>query len=232
MSRPPLLIACDFDGTVTQNDVTNFLLATLADSRWRQIEAAWEAGLISSRECMVQQIPLIRGGWGAIEAQLAQVELDPTFPAFAFWCKEQRVPLWIVSDGLDRVISTVFARAHVTVDRVWANHLEESSLGELSISFPHSSVDGACCAGLCKCQVIGHGAAEALRVVIGDGRSDWCWAAHADVVFAKSQLLTHCRAQGVPCAKFSDFNEIQQALTLMWDRPEYVVRSNARGGDV
>ncbi len=213
MSHPPLVIYCDFDGTVTQGDVVDILLTELADPSWRAVEAEWEQGRIGSRECLARQIPLIRGGWPAIEQQLRHIDLDPTFPAFAAWCRAENVPLWVVSDGLDRVISTLLARAHITVDGVWANHLDESPAGTLSIRFPHPSVDGRCLAGLCKCQIIERGVGAALRVVIGDGRSDWCWAKHAEWRFAKSQLLTYCRAQGIACSTFEDFDTIRLALT-------------------
>jgi len=213
MSRPRAIIYCDFDGTVTQGDVIDVLLTELADQSWREIEADWEQGRIGSRECLARQIPLIRGGWLAIEQQLRHIALDPTFPAFAAWCKAEGLPLCIVSDGLERVINTLLARAHVTVDAVWANHLDESPSGKLAIRFPYPSLDGTCRAGLCKCQVIARNTGDALRVVIGDGRSDWCGATHAEWLFAKSQLLVYCRARGIACSAFEDFDTIRLALT-------------------
>lgn len=217
MSRPPLVIYCDFDGTITQGDVIDVLLNELADPSWRLIETEWEQGRIGSRECLARQIPLIRGGWQAIEEQLQRIEIDPTFPAFAAWCKTEGLPLWIVSDGLDRVIHTLLARARVTPEAVWANHLDESPDGKLSIRFPYPSLDGTCRSGVCKCQAFERSGKETLRVVIGDGHSDWCWAQHAEWVFAKSQLLSYCRAQELACSTFEDFDTIRLALTNWLD---------------
>ena len=218
MSRPAVVIYCDFDGTVTQGDVTDVLLSELADASWRLIEAEWEQGLIGSRECLARQIPLIRGGWNAIEACLARITLDLSFPPFVAWCHAQGVPVRIVSDGLDRVIEVLLARAGVRVDAVYANHLVESASGELSLMFPYPSRQSACSAGLCKCDRLAQTTDAPLRIVIGDGRSDWCWAARADRVFAKSQLLAYCLTQGVPCTTFASFREIQRELVLMLDR--------------
>ncbi len=223
--NPPAVIYCDFDGTVTQGDVIDILLTELADPNWSRVEADWEQRRIGSRECLARQIPLIRGGWLAIEQRLQDIALDPTFPAFASWCKTEGLPLWIISDGLDRVISTLLARAHVTVDAVWANPLEESPSGELAIRFPYPSLDGTCRAGLCKCRVIARNAGDALRVVIGDGRSDWCGATRAEWLFAKSQLLVHCRAQGIACSAFEDFDAVRLALTNWLEKKRYTRRT-------
>ncbi len=217
MSRSPIVVYCDFDGTVTQGDVTDLLLSELADPSWRLVEAKWEQGLIGSRECLARQIPLMQGGWKAIEAQLRHVKLDPSFAPFARWCAARMIPLRIVSDGVDRVIETLLAREGITVGAVYANHLLESASGELSLVFPYPSVQLACNAGLCKCERVDGGPEAPLRIVIGDGRSDRCWAARADRVFAKSELLTYCCTQAIPCAPFADFHDVRRAIALLQD---------------
>ena len=220
-------VYCDFDGTVTA-DVVDILLTDLADPRWREIEAQWVAGRIGSRECLARQIPLIRGGWPAIIRQLRDVRLEPTFRSFAAWCRASGIRIQIVSDGLDRVIQTLLDREGVVVDGVWANHLEESPAGQLGIGFPYPPTRVRCRAGLCKCQLIERGSARTLSVVIGDGRSDFCWAAQADWLFAKSNLLAHCREQGIPCTPFHDFDAIREALNCVCrDRGAPVVRTPA-----
>jgi len=143
---------------------------------------------------------------------LEQVRLEPTFPAFAAWCRARGVTLQIVSDGMDRVIHTLLAREGVMVDSVRANHLVESPSGELSLAFPVPSKDRSCGAGLCKCQALKDAHQSVFRVVIGDGRSDWCWARQADLVFAKSELLSYCNQQEIPCRPFAGFDTIQRAL--------------------
>ena len=204
-------VYCDFDGTVA-DDVVDVLLTELADPRWREIEAQWTAGCIGSRECLARQIPLIRGGWAAIARQLWHVKLDPTFRPFVAWCRTRGIPVRIVSDGPDRVIHTLLNRDGIAVDGVWANHLEESSTGQLAISFPYPSTSPPCRAGLCKCQLLEREPTHALRIVIGDGQSDYCWAVQADRLFAKATLLTHCRSRGIPCTAFEDFDTIRLAM--------------------
>ena len=210
MTHPALSVFCDFDGTVTTRDVVNELLGALADPLWMAIEAEWEQGRIGSRECLARQIPLIRGGWPAIERVLSAVRLDPTFSEFAVWCASHAVPLIIVSDGLDRVIAWLLERERIHVDAVWANQLVAGEDGTLSIAFPHPPRERDCRVGLCKCQVLAQ--AVHRRVVIGDGLSDLCWATRADYCFAKGRLLALCRAQQIACRAFESFATIQHAL--------------------
>lgn len=213
MTSPPFQVFCDFDGTITTRDVVNVLLTELADLSWTVIEADWEAGRIGSRDCLARQIPLLRGGWPAIERVLATVTLDPTFAGFAEWCASRAIPLVIVSDGLDRVIDWLLARARIRTDAVWANHLVIGQAGAPSITFPHPPRDPDCRGGLCKCQVLTAGAPR--RVVIGDGLSDVCWAARADQCFAKGRLLAACRVRQIACTPFDNFTTIQRALTAL-----------------
>ena len=208
--RSALTVFCDFDGTITTHDVVTELLTALADPAWSSIEAAWEQGRIGSRDCLARQIPLIRGGWPAIERVLATVTIEPTFAAFAAWCASQAVPLVIVSDGLDRVIAWVLERARVRVSAMWANRLLIAEDGALSVAFPHPPRERHCRAGLCKCQILAE--ASSRRVVIGDGLSDLCWASQADHCFAKGPLLALCRTQQIPHCAFDDFTSIQRLL--------------------
>ncbi len=221
--KAPLSIYCDFDGTVTLKDTTDFLLERLADERWQDYEAQWERGEIGSRECMKHQIPLMKGGWQAIESLLGDVRLDPTFRQFAAWCHSQKIPLFIVSEGIDRVIGYLLKRDGIRVNAVWANHLEESPTGELSLSFPSAPASKECQAGLCKCQVLSQAPLKTKRVVIGDGLSDLCWAGEADMLFAKSKLLNYCIHHQIGCTPFQDFNVIQMALENYLAQPPKLV---------
>src|SRR5271155_2356634 len=109
MARKPRIF-CDFDGTITTGDTVDILLESLADPAWKDIEAQWEEGEIGSRECMARQIPLIRGGWNAVLEVLNTVQVDKTFSTFVSWCRQQKIPVFVVSDGLDKVIEYLLAR--------------------------------------------------------------------------------------------------------------------------
>jgi len=208
-------IYCDFDGTITRGDTIDVLLEHLADPSWQQIEKRWVNGEIGSRECMRLQVPLIKGGWKAIETVLDHVQIDPSFPKFATWCRQNGVSLKVVSDGIDKVIHHILRREKIHVDNVWANHLIEHDGGQLELTFPHAPQIASCGSGLCKCKILSSGSNRYARVVIGDGRSDFCWAADADVVFAKKSLLKHCRETGIKATPYEDFYSIRSAIQEM-----------------
>lgn len=212
-NRSSLAVYCDFDGTIALEDVTDAILGRLADKEWLQIEGEWEQGEISSKECMARQVALIHGGWGAIKAMLGEIRLDPSFASFATWCSDSGIPLMVVSDGLDKVIQHLLWRDEIPVDGIWANQLncEEDRLS-LTFSIPPGQI---CESGVCKCRIMSEtSGSNACRVVIGDGKSDYCWAQKADMVFAKSKLLEYCSRQGILCHSFHDFKAIRRVLEL------------------
>ena len=214
-----LRVFCDFDGTISTVDVTDYILQNLADPSWLEIEARWERGEIGSRECMALQIALIKGGWTSIRELLHEVKLDPTFKPFVAWCAEKKIPLVVVSEGMDRVIHYLLRRDGIKPDAIWANRLCEDAHGKLVLEFPWQSLDERICnAGLCKCRVLERTHEQSFNVVIGDGNSDRCWAKHATFVAAKSKLLLHCRKNNIPCHPFEDFNMVRESLKQLLHR--------------
>jgi 2-hydroxy-3-keto-5-methylthiopentenyl-1-phosphate phosphatase len=205
-------VYCDFDGTITRGDTIDVLLERLADPAWHEIEERWVKGEIGSRDCMALQVPLIRGGWNAILEVLDDVKIDPTFPKFAAWCKKSGVTLKVVSDGIDKVIHHILKRERIYVNNVWANHLVEDEAGNLSLTFPHAPQVLACGSGLCKCKILENGPKRTVKVVIGDGRSDFCWSADADMVFAKDKLLSYCKQNNIEYVAYDDFHVIRNVL--------------------
>jgi 2-hydroxy-3-keto-5-methylthiopentenyl-1-phosphate phosphatase len=58
-----------------------------------------------------------------------------------------------------------------------------------------------------------HSADEDVIVLVGEGYSDRCPARFADLVFAKDELLSHCRTNGIPYTEYRTFSDIQAILT-------------------
>lgn len=220
MKKHSLQIFCDFDGTITKGDTVDLLLETLADEKWKDIEASWERGEIGSRECMSQQVPLIRGGWPAVLQVLGKVQIDNSFATFVNWCRLRNIRISVVSDGLDRVINHLLAREHIIVDEVRANHLIDDCNGNLSLEFLKTSHRVVCPSGVCKCQVLDQAGAKILKVVIGDGRSDFCWARNADLLFAKDKLLKHCKLNNIPHLPYDNFVQVRVILDELMNAAE------------
>jgi 2-hydroxy-3-keto-5-methylthiopentenyl-1-phosphate phosphatase len=206
-----LEILCDFDGTIAPVDTVDFLLERLADPSWRLLEDQWIRGEIGSRECMSAQIALVRGGWPAIRRVLEEVRLDPAFAGFASWCRASRIPLRVVSEGIGQVITFLFRREGILIDEVWATRLVSRPDGGLALRFPPAG-RALCGAALCKCALFTTVEPRPFRVLIGDGRSDFCSSRRADLVFAYSKLAIHCAQNDIPFLRFTGFDDVRRFL--------------------
>jgi 2,3-diketo-5-methylthio-1-phosphopentane phosphatase len=204
-------ILCDFDGTVSVEDITDSLLERFGRSGWQAIEAAWKRGEIGSRDCMDRQVALLEATPAELDAHLDAMAIDRAFPAFVAAAQAAGVPLAIVSDGLDHAIRRILAPHGLAGLPVVANRLQPQGAHGWRLEFPHGA-DG-CCSGNCKCACAARARATRSRVLlVGDGASDFCAAGVADLVFAKHRLIEHCRAAGIPYVPVTGFAD---ALALL-----------------
>jgi 2-hydroxy-3-keto-5-methylthiopentenyl-1-phosphate phosphatase len=203
----------DFDGTIAPDDPTDTLLDRFATPEWRAIEAEWQAGRMTSRECMAQQASLLRATPRQLAAAIRTVRIDPGFHAFLGLCRRRGIGVTIVSDGFDRVVRGVLRRAGLSV-RFFANSLEWQGGDRWSLALPHARDDCRSGAANCKCS---HRPPVSACVVVGDGRSDFCMAARARFVIAKGALADFCRARGLAHASFRNFDDATRLLAEWLD---------------
>ena len=214
------IVFCDFDGTITQLDVTDQILTQLAHPSWREIEQEWMMGLIGSRECLERQIALVDAPVKELNTVIDGIALDPDFKAFCKFARRQRLPLYILSDGFDYVIRRTLKRAGVERNFRNGSTLFASALRvegrRLVPSFPHPTEPCVHGCATCKAAVI-RSQQEGRQPVIfvGDGMSDRFAVESADVVFAKRHLLAHCRENGIACHSFETFKDVQLTLEML-----------------
>ncbi|MCK0196739.1 MtnX-like HAD-IB family phosphatase [Ancylobacter sp. 6x-1] len=213
-------LLCDFDGTVSLCDVTDLLLEAFAEPGWQAIEERWQAGEIGSAACMAQQVALMRAGRAALDALLDSVRIDPAFPDFVAFCREEGLPLAIVSDGLDYAIARILAANGITGVPILANHLDFRPGNRFAMSSPRAAADCGAGAGTCKCAIAQENALTGQPVVlIGDGRSDFCVSNRVDFVFAKDRLVEYCGENGIPHHAFEGFAEVAPVLLRLLAMP-------------
>ena len=207
-------IFCDFDGTITACDTTDQVLSRLAAPQWEALEAEWRAGRIDAAQCMKAQIALIGGDDAALDAVLDQIALTSGFTEFAAWCGAQGTPLTVVSDGVDYFIRRILARHGLGDLPVVSNRLTGRA-GARSLAQPHRREGCAAGAGVCKCTATARRMPTAPRpalVYIGDGRSDFCVAARADLLFAKDELAAYAAQRGQAHHGFATFHDVMAVL--------------------
>jgi 2-hydroxy-3-keto-5-methylthiopentenyl-1-phosphate phosphatase len=194
----------DFDGTIAPTDPTDTVFDHFCNPAWRDIEREWQQGLRTARDCMAQQVDLLRATPEALDRLLRTFPIDPHFPGFVELCRRWQLQVVVVSDGMDRVVRQVLRAAGLDLP-FFANRLQWLGAERWRLGFPHARSDCAAALGNCKCGHRAKGASGAVDIVVGDGRSDFCTAARAQLVLAKGQLAAHCRSQGVAHWPIDDF---------------------------
>lgn len=215
--RVKLAVFCDFDGTITQVDVTDLILTKLADPSWREIEQEWLQGLIGSRECLERQMALVEASEAQLNALIDSVPLDPHFSSFYGFLEKRRIPFYVVSDGFDYVVRRLLKRGGINGQlrngvRLFASSLNIKA-GRPVTSFPHSTPDCQHGCATCKAAIVRRmTGGRRSSVFIGDGLSDRFAAEESNLVFAKRDLLAHCRDRGIACHAFETFAEVEWEL--------------------
>lgn len=208
------IVLVDFDGTIATEDTTDLLLERYADPQWYDVEDDWKAGRIGSRECLVRQIDLVRATPEQYDTLVGQIEIDPEFPAFVDFCRRNDMDMLVVSDGLDRTVGTVLERYGLDLP-FRANKLQWIGGDRWRLSFPHARSDCLALSGNCKCQFAV--APGAVRIAVGDGRSDFCVSERVDLALAKGALADHCARKELPHYPFARFGEARACLERWLD---------------
>ncbi len=206
-------VLCDFDGTVSQEDVTDSLLMRFGRPGWDVLEVAWREGRIGSRQCMAGQIALLDCSRDELDEHLAGMTIDPDFDRFVAAVRAAGASITIVSDGLDYAIHSMLRRHGLDGLAVVASHLVQTAPRRWKLEFPNARADCVSASGTCKC------ARAALPLVapgtqvlmVGDGASDFCVAHRADLNFASKRLLEYCLEHGIRHRAVANFG---QALEL------------------
>ena len=84
-------VLCDFDGTITNEDIGFSIIQTFAGPGWLEIEEAYQRGEKGSREAMTEIFQLT----SVSEKDLQQFVddnffIDPYFPAFLDFCRQKK----------------------------------------------------------------------------------------------------------------------------------------------
>ncbi len=203
-----MLFVIDFDGTLSVGDTVDAMLERFADDRWKDLEEEWLKGNITAIECMKQQLDLVEVDQVTLENFFRGIQLDASFIPFHKYIS-QFAKVAIVSDGLDHAIDVATRNAAIPVMPIYANKLTFKPNG-VSISYPYRNSSCKAGNGVCKCQIADQLSSDVGGpvVLVGDGKSDYCLAKHADIVFAKGKLITYCEQENIPFRRFQTFAEV------------------------
>jgi len=206
-----MIIQCDFDGTVTTNNVSLLLRERFAIGNWQRIEADYLQGRLGVDESNKRQFALIREPKEKLVAFASKnAKVRAGFSDFAYYCRSSGIRLIIVSSGLDFYIEAV-------LNKIGARDIElycaRTSFGQDGIAVSYIGPDGSLLKQGFKEKYLTWLKKRGGRVTyIGDGLSDLAAASAADQVFATGHLHRLLGAKQVSHYSFTDFHDILHQL--------------------
>jgi 2-hydroxy-3-keto-5-methylthiopentenyl-1-phosphate phosphatase len=212
------LVQCDFDGTITEEDTSFFLLDAFAQGDWRQLLKAYKEHKMSVGEFNTRAFAMVKvDKHRLLEALPGNVKVRAGFHELVDYCQEKGFRFVVVSNGLafyERAVLTDLGLGNIEV------HAAEASFHPEGMKVRYVGPDG---------KTVNDGFKEAhvesfvrlgYRVIyIGNGDSDVAPAKYAHQVFATGDLLAYSRENNLNCKPFQDFRDIVSDLEQMSQSP-------------
>ena len=208
-----IAVLCDFDGTVAQDDVGNLLFRTFSrNGDAAEVVERWKRGEISSRECLEQEASFARCCPEELRSFSLARRLDPYFKDFHDFARRRGMEVVVLSDGLDYYIEQILVRHGLGEIEFFANRMRLEG-DALRVEFPWYNLLACTDCGCCKTHHLFHYRNQGYYIVyVGNGLSDRCPCESADLVFAKGDLLNHCRARNIACVEFRNFRDVEREV--------------------
>jgi 2,3-diketo-5-methylthio-1-phosphopentane phosphatase len=218
-NTPPIgfkpAIITDFDGTITEMDSLRLLLETFGPPDWEEFEEEYARGNITATEALENEMQMLEL---SIEKVIGftrnNISIDSTFIPFVDWCREENIPLTIVSSNFESIIKSILYTFGLKDLNVQSNNISERE-GVLYI-IPGELKNPECKAcHLCKTLAVREFRKKGYTTIyIGDGLTDRCPAWESDIIFARSKLraaLTRLKINHLELINFSQVKKQIQA---------------------
>jgi 2-hydroxy-3-keto-5-methylthiopentenyl-1-phosphate phosphatase len=198
-----MIIQCDFDGTITRNNLSVLLREKYACGDWQKIDSDYLHGYLTVKEPKEKLQEFVR----------QHIEVKPGFVEFARHCQENAIPFVIVSNGLDFYIEPVLLEIGMSGLELHCGRTSFSHDGiDVAYYDPESNIVSE---GFKKIYSAWLKKRDKNIIYIGDGLSDLEAACQADHVFATGHLVKLLSGKSIPCRSFSDFSDLLHQLRLL-----------------
>jgi 2-hydroxy-3-keto-5-methylthiopentenyl-1-phosphate phosphatase len=208
------LIQCDFDGTITEEDASFFLLDKFAQGDWRRLFQQYREQKISVGEFNTRAFAMVKADkHRLLEALEGNVKVRAGFHELVRYCLEEGLRFVIVSNGLDFYIKAALKDVGLAGLEVYA---AQASFHPTGMKVRYVGPDGKTVDDGFKDAYIESFLSLGFRVIyIGNGDSDIAPARQAHRVFATGDLLAYGRENNLNCRPFADFREVIRELERM-----------------
>jgi 2,3-diketo-5-methylthio-1-phosphopentane phosphatase len=204
----------DFDGTISSRDIGYAVFNHFSGGKNDELLPDWKSGKITTRECLLAEAAMVKASKDEIIDFIDKIDIDNTFPDFVKLCKDNDIPLTILSDGMDFYIKHHLNKSNLNHIKYHTNH---AILEDNTIKIEFTRVNKKCpSCGICKGELIREFKQEMDEeykiIFIGDGYSDACGAKEADYLFAKKDLVEFCNEHSLNYYSYSNFDDVTKKL--------------------
>lgn len=210
------LVQCDFDGTITDKDVSFFLLDTFADGNWRQLLEVYKEGKISVGAFNRRAFAMVKADKQTLLEFIlkgGKIKIRPGFQELLDYCSGKGFRFVIVSNGLVFYIDAILASMGLNDIEVFS---AQSWFSPEGMVVKYIGPDGSQLEDSFKETYIKLFLRDGYRVIyVGNGVSDIYPARRAHHVFATGELLERCHETNLDCTPFDDLNDVVKGLELL-----------------
>lgn len=210
MDLSKLKVFVDFDGTITDQDVGEAIFRKFGDETITQaVVDNLLIGKITARKCWdllfssIDKVDKID-----FDSFIDEMKIDPTFVNFCSYCSENKIEIFVLSDGFDYYIHRILNRNSINNLKIFANHLIINEENKLIPSYPYFDIDFETSANCKRNHILNNTADDDYTVYIGDGNSDKYSTEYCDLIFAKGDLLKHCEKSRISYFPFNSFDDV------------------------
>ena len=206
-----MLVQCDFDGTITEDDVSFALLDAFARGDWRHWLEQYRLNRISVGEFNTRAFAMVNTPKSELLTEAArQVKLRPGLPDLVTYCRSRGFRFAIVSNGLDFYIKSILRKAGLSGIEV---HAATTRFLRKGLKVQYISPAKTPLASNFKEAYAREFLKQGYRLIyVGNGPSDIYPAVHAHHIFATDGLLDYCREMEIECTPFHDLNDVVTGL--------------------
>jgi len=208
------LVQCDFDGTITEEDMGFLLLDSFGSEDWRRLLTEYREGRMSVGRFNTRAFAMIKADRQTLlKFVRSRVKIRVGFQELLACCRRKGFRFVIVSNGLVFYIEAILrdigidnidimaAQTHFTPEGIEAKYIGPEGK-EIQDGFKEAYTRLFLSRG--------------YRVVyIGNGISDTSPARQAYHIFATGELLTYCKKTKLNCTPFTDLNDVVRGLELL-----------------
>ena len=205
------LVQCDFDGTVTEEDTSFFLLDAFAQGDWRRLLREYKEHKISVREFNTKAFAMVKADKPMLlEALKGKVKVRAGLHELVNYCLGKGFRLVLVSNGLDFCIKAVLKELALENVEV---HAAQASFHTEGMKVQYIGPDGKRLEDGFKEAYTKSFLKLGYRVIyMGNGESDVAPAKYVHYVFARGELLAYCRENNLKYKPFENFLDVVRDL--------------------